>query len=164
MPNQPPCPGCGLGLSRLHSQKLRESWAQEEGLKWGWYTQEQAYWKLCLPCHQEAWPGDLRRRGPYCLPLADYWKHLVGGRLRLLAGDFYLTQAPPEYLSHGRWLAPGDPPRRARPAPPLPETVPAVPPALLTPPWPGPAPGCPLPLSLRRSRAHTSHIQIAHAP
>ena len=56
----PTCPHCGHKLARLETESLRATWQYDEGYKWHWYTEQQAYWFFCLPCHNEVWPDDFR--------------------------------------------------------------------------------------------------------
>ena len=101
----PRCPACNvLKLTELDSLDLRTRWAEEEGRKWTW-TGGLAYWRLCLRCHTETWPGDprsLRKRGSHCVDEAWNYRGQKHGRRgqvhSLVCGDLYLTQAPPESL------------------------------------------------------------------
>ena len=74
-------------------------WQADEGYKWDWVTPEQAYFKLCWSCHLVAWPLDMRSRNQHNKPGAYYWCKELGGRSRLLAGDLYISEAPPELLA-----------------------------------------------------------------
>ena len=114
MPNQPSCPLCGAGLSRL-SDKATRDWWEERGLKWDWFlgqraSGEQAYWKLCEVCHREAWPHDRRVKGRYCLP-GSAWKTDGGSKTKLLVGDLWITESPPAIA--GPWTAWREPVPRA---------------------------------------------------
>ena len=67
------------------------------GIKWRWISGLQAYWLLCLDCHKLLWPGDNRVNNRYSAPWSLRSEALAKGSKRsLVAGDFYLTQEPPE--------------------------------------------------------------------
>jgi hypothetical protein len=103
-----PCetPGCNTKSSQL-SNGLRSKWASGEGLKWTWRVQtvqkrenRVAWFRFCEICHRELWPDDHRVNNRYSRPALSHWeKASAGGCLRLVAGDFYLTQPPPERAS-----------------------------------------------------------------
>ena len=99
------CPECdSQKFTELDSVALRARWAGEEGRRWAW-TSGLAYWRLCLRCHTDAWPGDpraLRKRRARCVDEAIGYSSsrpaCCGGVVALTSGDFYLTHAPPECL------------------------------------------------------------------
>ena len=100
MPGQPLRPGCNeKKVSRLRAQDMLIKWQADEGYKWDWVTPEQAYFKLCWSCHLVAWPLDMRSRNQHNKPGTYYWCKELGGRSRLLAGDLYISEAPPELLA-----------------------------------------------------------------
>ena len=78
---------------------MRRTWRQEEGYKWDWVTPNQAYFTLCWSCHLVVWPLDMRSSNRHNKPGAYYWMKKLGGRTRLLAGDLYISEAPPELLA-----------------------------------------------------------------
>ena len=109
-PHKCPGPVCRgrRNLTELATKSLQDTWAESEGLKWEWRSHESqptlcAWWRLCEECHKVAWPRDRRCRGPNCKP----WGHLCEqrakdrrkGLLQLESGDFWITVAPPEWLS-----------------------------------------------------------------
>ena len=93
---QPRCPGCSgrRGLAIL-SQELRSQWERFETICWSWRSDRQAYWHLCVPCHNqvyEAWPRALHANPDQpCLQAAV--RESVSPRYM---EDFYLTAAHPE--------------------------------------------------------------------
>jgi hypothetical protein len=95
----PTCPQCGAARTELASAGLREVWHELKGLTWDCATPSQAYWHLCLSCHQARWPGDGRSRNRHSRPVAIDDRRIVGGRSRGVLVDFYLTEAPPEHIA-----------------------------------------------------------------
>ncbi len=105
----PPRCCCGQRhCAELVTAKARATWAEEQGAKWDWHSDRQAYWYLCLPCHKKFW-NDGRSKSPWSQPGRAPWGFQVGGRARLLSGDFYLTEAPPD-LGPDRRATPADAP------------------------------------------------------
>ena len=100
----PVCRACGAtACTELANEKLRRTWKREQGLKWDWHTDNQAYWFVCLPCHLAAWAVDRRTNNRWSMPGWQYAgaaaRRARGGRVRLVSGgDFYLTEPVPEYL------------------------------------------------------------------
>ena len=95
----PKCLNCSRDSTCLESAALRATWAAHEGVKWGWHTDEAAYWFLCLPCHRRAWPLDQRCENRHSRPWDAIFPWYVRSGVRsLVVGDFYLTQPPPELL------------------------------------------------------------------
>ena len=96
------CELCGrVKVSRLRTEGSLRVWAEDEGLKWQWRTPKQAYFRLCEACHTTVWPMDMRPGNRHNKPGAYFWKQTRGGRTRLLAGDLFITEAPPELLAPG---------------------------------------------------------------
>ena len=50
---RPRCPGCNYprGLSTLSAGLRGELWRLYECVVWSWFSDRQAYWHLCVPCH-----------------------------------------------------------------------------------------------------------------
>ena len=106
----PLCP-CGLRVvAPLRSLGIRERWAEEEGISWSWVSSSTrggasvAYFRFCAECHTKTWPDD--RRPPngnrWTRParrLMPKFKSSLHGRQRLVTGDLYITESPPEYVS-----------------------------------------------------------------
>ena len=92
----PPRCACGAARTPLATAALRSSWEEVLGLKWSWVTPSAAYWHMCLGCHQARWPGDGRVRNRYCRPRSSDPRRRVGARARLVVGELYLTEPPPE--------------------------------------------------------------------
>jgi hypothetical protein len=92
----PPRCACGAARTPLATAALRSSWEDVLGLKWSWSTPSAAYWHMCLGCHQARWPGDGRVRNRYCRPRSSDPRRRVGARARLVVGELYLTEPPPE--------------------------------------------------------------------
>jgi len=96
MPTGPPkCALCKTTDStKLESEDLQKVWQSELGSKWNWHTDDSAYWKFCLRCHQRYFPDDHRVGNRHSKPrCAVVWKRWCGP-----FGDFYLTSPPPEIL------------------------------------------------------------------
>ena len=118
----PLCP-CGLrAVAPLKSHGIRNRWAEEEGISRSRVTSSKrggasvAYFHFCEECHARIWPDD--RRPPngnrWTRPasrLMPTFQASVQGRRRLLTGDLYITESPPELLSAGAQ----DQARRRRP-------------------------------------------------
>ena len=95
----PKCLACGIqDATRLEGQHLMEIWAAQRGVAWDFRKVDGApYWYLCLECHRREWPLDQRCANRHSKP----WSAVVFATTpvrRLLVGDFYLTQPPPERL------------------------------------------------------------------
>jgi len=56
----PKCPRCGDNLAVLRTESLRATWAYDLNYKWGWRSEQPAYWYYCLPCHNKLRPQDFR--------------------------------------------------------------------------------------------------------
>ena len=54
------------------------------------------HWRLCQACHKRVWPADLRVGNRHSRPFVEPMPGIRGGKRRLVVGDFYLTEAPPE--------------------------------------------------------------------
>ena len=100
---QPGCPGCRSGrLLATLSETLRREWRLFEGVCWSWYSGRQAYWHLCVPCHNEVFshlPRALRANRYNSAPTLPGWQRpeaLVRSVSPRFTGDFYLTAPPPE--------------------------------------------------------------------
>jgi len=131
----PICPGCGTELTELESPALRRTWKKDEGFKWSWHSPVQAYWHLRQDCHQAAWPVDKRVSNRWSRPGDAWWPSLASSRrCRLVVGDFYLTESPPELLRPKPGL-PGASSTQRREAPRLPgQGLPATRPRSRSPP------------------------------
>ena len=106
----PLCP-CGLrAVAPLKSHGIRNRWAEEEGISRSRVTSSKrggasvAYFHFCEECHARIWPDD--RRPPngnrWTRPasrLLPTFQASLQGRRRLLTGDLYITESPPELLS-----------------------------------------------------------------
>jgi hypothetical protein len=86
----PLCSGCGGALAALKSLSLRSRWAEYEGERWGWTSDQLAYWTLCVDCHRNVWPLDRRYNNAASRP---FTYPATGPRDGLC-----LTVPPPEYL------------------------------------------------------------------
>ena len=96
----PMCPGCSFTSCTELSQELRKRWEESQGLKWHLLPSgTQAYWKLCLSCHRMAWPLDGRTSNRHSWP-AEALIRRGRSKTRLVAGDFYVLETPPEILHH----------------------------------------------------------------
>ena len=83
---------CGALLSELESPGLRQKWAEDEGLKWSWLSDRQAYFKCSEGCRRQLWPLDKKCPGARNRPgTVSLFNTHEGDRLRLIAGDFWLT-------------------------------------------------------------------------
>ena len=102
----PLCPLCGHELATL-SPELQRTWLVEKGIKWEEGEGSLAYWRLCAKCHRRVWPLDKRVEGRYCRPFVEHWKIHCGFKVRLVAGDFYLTAPPPDMSGPSRDFASG---------------------------------------------------------
>jgi len=106
----PLCP-CGLGVvAPSRSLGIRERWAEEEGISWSWVSSSTrggasvAYFRFCAQCHTKTWPDDRRHpNGNRCTRparrLMPTFQSSLHGRQRLVTGDLYITESPPEYVS-----------------------------------------------------------------
>ena len=101
----PICQMCrGTECSELETLELREKWACEAKLKWSWHSDTLAYWHLCMPCHQSVRPSDFRTNNRYSLPGHMAHSKYSGNRrgvVRLVSGDFHLTDPSPEIFRLG---------------------------------------------------------------
>jgi hypothetical protein len=123
----PTCPLCGKFLADLRTQQLQQVWAAWEGVKWDFRDLQRgrtAYWRYCFECHtMQMWPGDGRRGNRHSSPTPTRWWRVQRGSVaRLVCGDLYLTEAPPE-IEHKDY--PGRGRRRARPRSPSPLVEPS---------------------------------------
>ena len=92
----PLCLSCkATTCTEIESRSLRHKWSCEDGFKWQWHNDQQAYWRMCLPCHRVHWPTDSRTRNRYSTP---HPKRQSGSKSKFLVGDLYLTESPPELL------------------------------------------------------------------
>ena len=96
----PLCKACGVtACTQLESDNLQTVWQRESGYKWSWHSDLQAYWVLCLPCHRVAWPTDHRVRNHFSQPGWLYRSSRGSkGRVKLVSGDFFLTDPVPEFF------------------------------------------------------------------
>ena len=84
------------------SETLRREWRLFEGVCWSWYSGRQAYWHLCVPCHNEVFshlPRALRANRYNSAPTLPGWQRpeaLVRSVSLRFTGDFYFTVPPPE--------------------------------------------------------------------
>ena len=59
---------CGQrDCAELVTAKARATWAEEQGAKWDWHSDRQAYWYLCPPCHKKFW-NDGQSKSPWSQP------------------------------------------------------------------------------------------------
>ena len=112
---------CGTTLTDLRTNEERQRWASRLDDCWRYHSNGTAYWMFCLRCHLRRWPNDRRFNNRWSSPAAPWYHRQVNGVRRLIAGDFYITQPPPELdhdtvRSHDR-----DDDRRVRPR--LPDLV-----------------------------------------
>ena len=94
-------PMCRCGkhfLTELETEALRLTWEVAEGIKWQKSATGTAYWFLCQDCHQREWPEDYRCANRYSRPAPTFAERLSTnkGRVKLICGDLYLTEAPLE--------------------------------------------------------------------
>ena len=96
----PLCKACGVtACTQLENDNLQTVWQRESGYKWSWHSDLQAYWVLCLSCHRVAWPTDHRVRNRFSQPGWLYRSSRGSkGRVKLVSGDFYLTDPVPEFF------------------------------------------------------------------
>ena len=116
-------PVCRCGkrfLTDLPTETLRLTWAAAEGIKWQKSATGSAYWILCQECHQREWPEDQRYANRWSRPGPSFAERLSAnkGRVRLICGDFYLTETPLEHQqthsSTAAAAAPSSPNARSR--------------------------------------------------
>ena len=102
----PGTPVCRCGeryLTELRGTRLLEKWADEVGIKWGWANSGKAMWYLRHRCHRIAFEEDHRVQNGSSSPGVSRWGLATSGTdrgaaQRLVCGDFYLRNAPPEYM------------------------------------------------------------------
>jgi len=112
---KPRCP-CGNAFLSELSPNMLITWAGFEGERWFRLSNRQAYFLFCKSCHEARWPQDSRSQR-HCRPNASAWRawqSIRDGRVRLLAGDFFLTRACPEFETPRPQL-PAQPPEPAPP-------------------------------------------------
>ena len=85
-------PFCYCGQRHLSdlSAAARVRWAESEGVSWSWYSDKQAYFHICQPCHMEYFPNDVRPEvgNRNTRPAASLWHNAVGGNVsRLICGE-----------------------------------------------------------------------------
>ena len=85
-------PFCYCGQRHLSdlSAAARVRWAESEGVSWSWYSDKQAYFHICQPCHMECFPNDVRPKvgNRNTRPVASLSHNVVGGNVsRLMCGE-----------------------------------------------------------------------------
>ena len=94
-------PMCGCGgfvLTDIRNADVLRKWMHREGEVWGYRPNGTPYWLYCVGCHQRRWPHDRRCNNGYSRPAPPYLHVFRGGSSSriLVAGDFSLTEPPPE--------------------------------------------------------------------
>ena len=72
------------------SAAARVRWAESEGVSWSWYSDKQAYFHICQPCHMGYFPNDVRPKvgNRNTRPAASLSHNVVGGNVsRLMCGE-----------------------------------------------------------------------------
>ena len=86
------------------SPTLRSQWELFECVCWSWHSATLAFWHVCVPCHNEAYPHLPRpeHANRYnSSPVVRSWRRepVRESVCRLACGGYYLTAPPPELWS-----------------------------------------------------------------
>ena len=103
-------PFCYCGQRHLSdlSAAAGVRWAESEGASWSWYSDKQACFHICQPCHMEYFPNDVRPkvRSRNTRPAASLWHNAVDGNVsRLVCGERLACSSEAGFSS----LGPGRP-------------------------------------------------------
>eukprot|EP00973_Karenia_brevis_P034912 4818168-Karenia_brevis.AAC.1 len=90
---------CGTTLTDIRNPDVLAKWQDREGDAWLRRENGTPYWQFCVDCHMRRWPNDRRCRNSASKPAPPWLNYSCSGVRRLFAGDFFLTQPPPEVVS-----------------------------------------------------------------
>ena len=92
-------PGCNVQCSALSPEMVARWWALQ-GTCWTPSPGHEPYFNYCVKHHLVRWPSDKRTNNRHSKPSTNhnegfFFGHRNGGICKSVAGDFYLTRAPP---------------------------------------------------------------------